>query len=293
MIRSMTGFGRGEAIVNNKIITVEIRTVNSKQLDMSLRMPSTYRSAEVDMRAALTRDVQRGKCELSLSYASSNSDQGALSINKSLFESYCRQIIEAFVQAKVEDVKLTQDVALAAIRMPEVIATPTESLSDEEREGAILATRAAIEHLNAFREQEGTILITDLLRRVDLIEGYLGDVELYEQPRIEAIRERIREHIAKERIDVDNNRLEAEMIFYVEKLDVTEEKVRLKSHCDYFREVSAEEQGVGRKLGFIAQEMGREINTLGSKSNDAQMQRLVVQMKDELEKIKEQVLNIL
>ncbi|MFR9620345.1 MAG: YicC/YloC family endoribonuclease [Rikenellaceae bacterium] len=293
MIRSMTGFGRGETIVENKIITVEIRTVNSKQLDLSLRMPSAYRTAEVDMRATLTRDVQRGKCELSLSVTSSAAAATSSSINTELFTSYCQQIVSAFESAGVESAALTQEVALAALRMPDVMATPTETLSDAEREAAITAMCAAIVHLNEFRQQEGAILIADLLRRVDLIEGYLGDVSLYDQPRIEAIRERIREHVAKERIVLDNGRLEAEMIFYVEKLDVTEEKVRLKSHCDYFREVAAEEQGVGRKLGFIAQEMGREINTLGSKSNDAQMQRLVVQMKDELEKIKEQVLNIL
>ncbi len=293
MIRSMTGFGRGEAVVNNKIMAVEIRTVNSKQLDMSLRMPSAFRATEVDIRAALTRDVQRGKCELSLSVASSSEEQGGVSINNELFAKYCRQIIGAFEQANVQDIQLNQDVALAALRMPDVVATQAEVISDEEREAVLSATEMAIKQLNAFRSQEGAILIADLLNRVDLIEDYLQDVAQYEQPRIDAIRERIREHIAKERIDVDNSRLEAEMIFYVEKLDVTEEKVRLKNHCDYFREVSAEEQGVGRKLGFIAQEMGREINTLGSKSNDANMQRLVVQMKDELEKIKEQVLNIL
>ncbi len=291
MIRSMTGFGRCEVTLEGKKIAVEIRTLNSKQLDLSLRIPSAYRAAEFDIRSMMTRGVQRGKCELSISFAST-AVQTAAVVNEEAFVEYCRQIRSALAAAGVEG-ELSAESALAALRMPEVVSTKSETLSTEEIEAVKSACESAIDHLNSFREQEGAILIADLLRRVDLIEEYMVAVEPFEQPRVEAIRERIREHIAKERIDVDRNRLEAEMIFYVEKLDITEEKVRLKNHCKYFREVAAEEQGVGRKLGFIAQEMGREINTMGSKSNDAQMQRLVVQMKDELEKIKEQVLNIL
>ncbi len=291
MIRSMTGFGKSEIELTDKKITVEIRTLNSKQLDLSLRMPSAYRAIEFDLRATLTRGVQRGKCEVSVSIAST-AVQTASRINEAAFAEYCRQIKSALQAAGVEG-ELSQSSAMAALRMPDVVSTQSEAISEQESKMILEACEQAITHLNSFREQEGAILIADLLRRVDLIEEYMVAIEPFERPRVEAIRERIREHIAKERIDVDKNRLEAEMIFYVEKLDVTEEKVRLKNHCKYFREVAAEEQGVGRKLGFIAQEMGREINTLGSKSNDAQMQRLVVQMKDELEKIKEQVLNIL
>ncbi len=287
----MTGFGKAEIALADKKIAVEIRTLNSKQLDLSLRMPSAYRAAEFDLRAELTRGVQRGKCEVSVSVAST-AVQTATVINEVAFAEYCRQIRSALRAAGIDE-ELTQSSAMAALKMPEVISTQSETISDEECKAILECGKAAINHLNSFREQEGEILIADLLRRVDLIEEYMVAVEPFERPRVEAIRERIREHIAKERIDVDRNRLEAEMIFYVEKLDVTEEKVRLSNHCKYFREVAAEEQGVGRKLGFIAQEMGREINTLGSKSNDADMQRLVVQMKDELEKIKEQVLNIL
>ncbi len=287
----MTGFGKGEVAVADKKFTVEIRTLNSKQLDMSLRTPSAYRAAEAEVRGVLTRGVQRGKCDVSISI-SSDVVQSGVQINNEAFMEYCRQMRAALAAAGVEGDLSVPD-ALAALRLPDVIASRTESVGEEDCAAIVEAAEAAVNHLNSFREQEGAILIADLLRRVDLIEGYMRAVEPFEKPRVEAIRERIREHIAKERIDVDNNRLEAEMIFYVEKLDITEEKVRLKNHCDYFREVSAEEQGVGRKLGFIAQEMGREINTMGSKSNDAQMQRLVVQMKDELEKIKEQVLNIL
>lgn len=291
MIKSMTGFGKSEATIGAKRVAVEIRTLNSKQLDMSLRMPSAYRAVEAEVRSVITKGVQRGKCEVSISVASDEVQSGT-QINEALFAEYCRQMRSALSAAGVEG-DLTPADALAALRLPDVVATKTDSIADEEQAQIVKVVEDAVLHLNSFREQEGAILIADLLRRVDLIEHYMVEVEPYERPRVEAIRERIREHIAKERIDLDKNRLEAEMIFYVEKLDITEEKVRLRNHCNYFREVSAEEQGVGRKLGFIAQEMGREINTMGSKSNDAQMQRLVVQMKDELEKIKEQVLNIL
>ncbi len=291
MIRSMTGFGRAEATISGKRVVVELRTLNSKQLDLSLRVPSAYRAVEAEVRGLLSRGVQRGKCEVMISVASDEIETG-VSINEEVFAAYCHQMRSALAAAGVVG-ELTPADALSALRLPDVISTKSEELSDEGRATIISATEAAVEHLNQFREQEGAILIADLLRRVSLIEEYMAAVEPFEKPRLEVIRERMREHIARERVEVDNGRFEAEMIFYIEKLDITEEKVRLSNHCNYFREVAAEEQGVGRKLGFIAQEMGREINTMGSKSNNADMQRLVVQMKDELEKIKEQVLNIL
>jgi uncharacterized protein (TIGR00255 family) len=181
----------------------------------------------------------------------------------------------------------------AVLRMPDVITSEEQEVSDDELKAIIAATEQAAKQLNDFRVQEGAILIADLLKRVDLIEQYRHEVEPYESARVDVIKTRIRENIQKLGIEVDNNRLEQEMIFYIEKLDITEEKVRLDNHCNYFREVAAEEDAPGRKLGFIAQELGREINTMGSKSNEANMQRLVVKMKDELEKIKEQVLNVL
>ena len=177
--------------------------------------------------------------------------------------------------------------------MPEVVASESETGSDEEHAALLSAAEAAAAHLDAFRAQEGAILIADLLRRVDLIEQYKEEVVPFEQARTQTIRARILDNLAQLKVDVDSNRLEQEMIFYLEKLDITEEKVRLTNHCRYFREVAAGEEGVGRKLGFIAQEMGREINTMGSKANETNIQILVVKMKDELEKIKEQVLNIL
>ena len=177
--------------------------------------------------------------------------------------------------------------------MPDVITSEEREVSEAELVAIIEATKAACAELNNFRVQEGAILISDLLGRINLIEQYRHEVEQFEGARVETIKNRIRENIEKLQLEVDNNRLEQEMIFYIEKLDITEEKVRLDNHCNYFREVAAEEEAPGRKLGFIAQELGREINTMGSKSNEANMQRLVVKMKDELEKIKEQVLNIL
>ena len=181
----------------------------------------------------------------------------------------------------------------AILRMPEVVSAESETVSDEEHAALLSAAEAAAAHLDAFRAQEGAILIADLLRRVDLIEQYKEEVVPFEQARTQTIRARILDNLAQLKVDVDSNRLEQEMIFYLEKLDITEEKVRLTNHCRYFREVAAGEEGVGRKLGFIAQEMGREINTMGSKANETNIQILVVKMKDELEKIKEQVLNIL
>ncbi|MFI3318146.1 MAG: YicC/YloC family endoribonuclease [Rikenellaceae bacterium] len=291
MIRSMTGFGKGEATINNKSISVEIRTLNSKQLDASLRMPSLYRSLEAEIRTLLNKGVQRGKCDLSIN-VSSPSEQRSTMINRELFAEYFRQISDACLAVGVDGDK-SATIISAALRMPDVVSTQAEVLSEEEKAALLKATADAITHLNEFREQEGAILIADLLARVENIERLKEEVVPFEQRRVDVIKNRIREHIAKHKIEVDNNRFEAEMIFYVEKLDITEEKVRLNNHCNYFRQVAAAEDGVGRKLGFIAQEMGREINTMGSKANDVDIQRLVVQMKDELEKIKEQVLNIL
>ncbi|MFI3301566.1 MAG: YicC/YloC family endoribonuclease [Rikenellaceae bacterium] len=291
MIRSMTGFGRAEVTLATKKITIEIRTLNSKQIDLSLKMPSAYRAVEAEVRNIITKGVQRGKTDVYISVAQ-NSAESSTKINKPIFAEYYKQIMEACKDAGVEGDVESSTIA-AVLRMPEVIATQSEDVSDEEFAAVVEGVKSAIAHLNEFREQEGAILIADLLRRVSLIEEYKEAVVPFEQARIEVVKERIRENIEKHNIAVDNNRFEAEMIFYVEKLDITEEKVRLNNHCNYFREVAAEEEGAGRKLGFITQEMGREINTMGSKANNSDIQRLVVQMKDELEKIKEQVLNIL
>ena len=286
----MTGFGKGEAVVRHKKITVEIRSLNSKQLDLNLRLPALYRRSENELRGIVTRSVRRGKVDLFVTVESTCAETPAR-IDRELFRSYLRQLTDALTYAGID---ASYDALVPAVlRMPEVVASDEETVSDEEHAALLTAAEAAVEALDAFRRQEGAILIADLVRRVNLIESYREQIEPYDRRRAETIRARILEQLGRLAIEVDRNRLEQEMIYYLEKLDITEEKVRLKNHCDYFRQVAAEEEDPGRKLGFIAQEMGREINTLGSKSNEANMQILVVRMKDELEKIKEQVLNLL
>ncbi|WP_296005120.1 YicC/YloC family endoribonuclease [uncultured Alistipes sp.] len=286
----MTGFGKGEATLKNKKITVEIRSLNSKQLDLNLRLPAVYRQSEYDIRTSIARTLVRGKVDVSVTVENRTVETPAR-INRELFREYLNQMTDTLKHAGIET---GYDTLVPTImRLPEVVATEAEAISDEEHAALLAATKAAAAKLDAFRMQEGATLIADLLRRVDLIEQYKNEVTPYEQARTENVKARILENLAKLNTEVDRNRLEQEMIFYLEKLDITEEKVRLTNHCNYFREVAAQEEGAGRKLGFIAQEMGREINTMGSKANETNIQILVVKMKDELEKIKEQVLNIL
>ena len=290
MVKSMTGFGKGEATLQNKRITVEIRSLNSKQLDLSLRLPAVYRQSEYELRNVIARTIQRGKVDVFVSVESQSVETSAR-INREVFREYLRQMNDTLAFAGID---ADYDAIVPVImRLPEVVSTETESISDEEHAALIAATEAAAARLDAFRMQEGAILIADLLGRVDRIESYKEEVVPFEKARTETIKARILDNLEKLQADVDRNRLEQEMIFYLEKLDITEEKVRLANHCRYFREVAAGEEGAGRKLGFIAQEMGREINTMGSKANESNIQILVVKMKDELEKIKEQVLNIL
>ena len=290
MQKSMTGFGKSEVVINGKTITAEIRSLNSKQLDLGLKTPVAYRELENDIRSLVSKRVVRGKVDLLVSVVSTEVAT-ASRIDKPLFAAYIKQMNEALAYAGVEvDYEAIIPVVM---KMPNVIQADTADASEEEKKAVMAAVEGAIDKLEAFRKQEGAILIADLLRRVDLIEQMRNEIIPFEAARTEAVRQRIREGIEKLGVEVDNNRLEQEMIFYIEKLDITEEKVRLENHCKYFREVAATEEAAGRKLGFIAQEMGREINTTGSKANQHDIQKLVVKMKDELEKIKEQVLNIL
>ena len=290
MIKSMTGFGKGEAVYGDKKFRVELRSLNSKQLDLSIKLPGKYRAAEAEVRNIITRELQRGKVDCFISVESAVAETSA-HINTEAFKAYADELRRVCTETslKVDDSALVQSL----LRLPDVVTTEEREVSAEEVASIVEAAKSAAAELNAFRVQEGQILIADLLKRVDLIEKYRHEIEPFESARVDTIKNRIRENIEKLQLEVDNNRLEQEMIFYIEKLDITEEKVRLDNHCRYFREVAAEEEAAGRKLGFIAQELGREINTMGSKSNEANMQRLVVKMKDELEKIKEQVLNIL
>ena len=290
MVKSMTGFGKGEAALRNKKITVEIRSLNSKQLDLSLRLPAVYRQSEYEIRNLIARTIQRGKVDVFVTVESQAVETSAR-INREVFREYLRQMNDTLSFSGID---AGYDAILPVImRLPDVVATEAEAISEEEHAALLAAVEAAAAHLDAFREQEGAILIADLLRRVELIEQYKTEVVPFEKARTETVKARILDNLSKLAVDVDRNRLEQEMIFYLEKLDITEEKVRLTNHCNYFREVASSEEGAGRKLGFIAQEMGRDINTMGSKANEPNIQILVVKMKDELEKIKEQVLNIL
>ena len=290
MVKSMTGFGKGEAALRNKKITVEIRSLNSKQLDLSLRLPAVYRQSEYEIRNLIARTIQRGKVDVFVTVESQAVETSAR-INREVFREYLRQMNDTLSFSGID---AGYDAILPVImRLPDGVATEAEAISEEEHAALLAAVEAAAAHLDAFREQEGAILIADLLRRVELIEQYKTEVVPFEKARTETVKARILDNLSKLAVDVDRNRLEQEMIFYLEKLDITEEKVRLTNHCNYFREVASSEEGAGRKLGFFAQEMGREINTMGSKANEPNIQILVVKMKDELEKIKEQVLNIL
>ncbi len=290
MIKSMTGFGKAEVTLSNKKITVEIRSLNSKQLDLNLRLPAVYRQSEYEIRSIITRALERGKVDAFVTVESQSVETSAR-INRDAFREYLRQVGDALEYAGLEPNYNT--LVPCILRLPDVVATENETISDEEHAALLAATEKAAAELNEFRTQEGATLIADLLRRIDLIERYKNEVVPYEKVRTENIKAHILDNLSKLNVEVDRNRLEQEMIFYLEKLDITEEKVRLTNHCNYFREVAASEEGVGRKLGFIAQELGREINTMGSKANETNIQILVVKMKDELEKIKEQVLNIL
>ena len=289
MIKSMTGFGKSVTALNNKKITVEIRSLNSKQLDLSLKLPGKYRTLEYEIRTIASKEIVRGKAEIAIS-VETTAVESTTSINKELFAAYYRQIVEA---QEAVGITTCPNLTEVIMRMPDVVSQEAATISEEEHSAIINGVHSALEEFNSFRQQEGAALIADLLSRVDLIEGYKSAVVPFEESRIETIRTRINENLAKLNVEPDTNRLEQEIIYYLEKLDITEEKVRLKNHCDYFRNTAGEEEQVGRKLGFIAQEMGREINTMGSKANNADIQILVVKMKDELEKIKEQVLNIL
>ena len=286
----MTGFGKAEITIDNKKFTAEIRSLNSKQLDLSIKVPAAYRAAEYDLRNIASQMLVRGKIDITVTVETTDTETSA-QINRDLFRAYLRQVTDALAYSGID--ADYDAIVPAVLKMPNVISSDTASAPEAELEAIKDAVTEAAKRLDAFREQEGATLIADLLRRVDKIEAYRNEITPFEQSRADVIRTRIRENIEKLGIETDNNRLEQEMIFYIEKLDITEEKVRLQNHCKYFREVAENEPQAGRKLGFIAQEMGREINTTGSKANQHDIQILVVKMKDELEKIKEQVLKLL
>jgi len=289
MLQSMTGYGKATGNANEKQIRVEIKSLNSKQIDISTRMPSQFREKELDLRRFITQQLERGKVDYSVSITSAT---GAIStqINTTIFKAYYQQIQQL---AKSENIPLPADWFGTLLRLPEVLKNEEQQLDENEWEAVWALTQTAIEQLVVFRTQEGDSLEKVFNAKVDNIERLLGTVSEYETERIDKIKSRLREGILSATENYNNDRFEQELIFYIEKLDVNEEKTRLQNHLDYFRETMQKEHNPGKKLGFIAQEMGREINTLGSKANHSELQKVVVLMKDDLEQIKEQILNVL
>lgn len=292
MILSMTGYGKAVVTYKEKKISVEVKSLNSKNLDLSTRIAPLYREKEMEIRQTIAKRLERGKVDFSL-WIEKDAALDATPINVKLVENYYRQIKNIAAQTGIPE---PADWFSTLLRMPDVTTkTEIEVLDEAEWETAKKAISEAIENLVDFRKQEGAALERKFHEKIDNIEALLKSIEPYEESRVPKIKEKIIEGLEQvAKVDYDKNRLEQELIYYIEKLDISEERQRLTNHLSYFRETMAEEgHGVGKKLGFIAQEMGREINTTGSKSNQAEMQNIVVKMKDELEQIKEQVLNAL
>ncbi len=291
MIQSMTGYGKATATFGEKKISVEIKSLNSKAMDLSTRIAPLYREKEMEIRTLITQTLERGKVDFSL-WVEKDAAETATPINAALVENYYNQIKNISDSCNIP---LPADWFSTLLRMPDVLSkVDIQELSDEEWTVVRSAIEQALHNLTDFRKQEGAALEKKFTEKINNIERLLTSIEPFEKERITKIRERITEALEKTlNTDYDKNRLEQELIYYIEKLDINEEKQRLANHLNYFRETMAGGHGQGKKLGFIAQEMGREINTTGSKSNHAQMQNIVVQMKDELEQIKEQVLNVM
>ena len=291
MIQSMTGYGKAVVTFNDKKINVEIRSLNSKTLDLSTRIAPLYREKEIEMRQMVAKALTRGKVDFSI-WVDKDAAVDATPINGALVENYYRQIKELSAKAGIPE---PQDWYATLLKMPDVTTrTEMETLDEEEWKAAAEAIEQALEHIVAFRKQEGLALQKKFEEKLQNIGKLMNDIEPYEKARVEKIRTRIVDALKDiPEVDYDKNRLEQELIYYIEKLDISEEKQRLTNHLKYFAKTMNDESEQGKKLGFIAQEMGREINTTGSKSNQAEMQNIVVMMKDELEQIKEQVLNVL
>ncbi len=290
MIRSMTGFGKAEVIVDNKKFNLELRSLNSKQLDLSLRLPNEIKSLEFEIRNKISQAVLRGKADFLVQVEGLTTKQ-AIQLDEDLVKSYHKQLEELSYKMAL---KLPENILGVIARFPGVFSAGDENIQEDTVRLILQAVDQTLRFFDEFRLQEGLGLKNELLGRVNVILQLLDQVEPFELQRSEFIRVKLMKHFADlpDNAKFDANRFEQELIYYLEKLDITEEKVRLKQHCDYFSE-TIDEENAGKKLGFITQEIGREINTLGSKANDASIQRLVVQMKDELEKMKEQLFNIL
>ncbi len=289
MIKSMTGYGKAICELPSKKITVEVRSLNSKSFDLNLRTPSVYREKEQEIRSEIAKQLERGKIDFSI-YSEFTGEAGSLTINHTLAKSYYKEL-----KGLAEELKDPgNDLLALTMKMPEVMRAEKQELDENEWTTLRISVDEAILNFQQFRLDEGKSISDDFEKRIGFIMASLTEVEKADILRINNVRERIRKNIAEfvEKEKIDQNRFEQELVYYIEKLDVTEEKVRLKTHCEYFIKTMQEDSS-GRKLGFITQEIGREINTIGSKANDATIQKIVVQMKDELEKIKEQVNNVL
>ena len=291
MIQSMTGYGRATVTFQAKKIHIEVKSLNSKALDLSTRIAPVYREKEMELRQMIAKALIRGKVDLSV-WIEKDDTQASMPINTAIVESYYKQIKAVSAKTGIPEPQNWYDVLL---RLPDTLGKPEEDeLSEEEWAAVRAGIEAALADLQAFRRQEGAALEKKFHEKIDNIEALLKSVEPYEKSRVPKIKEAIVKGLEQiPEVDYDKSRLEQELIYYIEKLDISEEKQRLTNHLKYFRETLDEDKPNGKKLGFIAQEMGREINTTGSKSNQAEMQNIVVKMKDELEQIKEQVLNAL
>lgn len=286
----MTGFGKAITELPDKKITVEIKSLNSKQLDLSVRIPSIYRENEMQIRTLVAKRLERGKVDVSI-FVESTGKPNNTQINIPTIQSYYEQIKNS---AALLNVSEPTDWFQILLRMPEAIKTEVQELEESELNALMETVEIALEQLQIFRKQEGDMLNNIFVEKINNIASLLKETAVYEHERIDKIKNRINESLSKiENFDYDKNRFEQEMIFYIEKLDINEEKHRLDNHLKYFIETLEQGKGQGKKLGFISQEIGREINTMGSKSNHVELQKLVVRMKDELEQIKEQVLNVL
>ena len=285
MIQSMTGFGKHVLQLPGKKITVELKTLNSKNLDINARVPQAYREKELVFRNSIAQALGRGKIDFGL-YVEANGETASSKINEAVVRDYMDQLGRI---AGGDQLQLLE----MALRLPDTLRTEKEELDPQEFREIQEALQKALQAVNAFRSEEGKALEVDFTNRIHTIQGYLKEVETLDADRLAAVRQRLEKAVAELRDTVDPNRFEQELTYYLEKYDITEEKVRLSKHLDYFLNTMGSWESNGKKLGFICQEIGREINTIGSKANDAPMQRVVVQMKDELEKIKEQILNVL
>ena len=290
-MKSMTGFGKAERVNQQRKLIIEIRTLNSKLADLTIKLPVSWKDRELEMRNELLTHLQRGKIELFVTLEDMMDDM-MTQFNETAIKNYYLQLVDI---AARNDIPLPSDILNSIVRMPDVLKLERQEPDEHEWQILLGGIREALQQVNHFREQEGLSLMEDMLNRIHLIESYITEVEKFESQRMEHIKNRLRQNLLEYAGEnhIDQNRFEQELIYFLEKIDINEEKVRLRNHCVYFVSTMNEGDGVGKKLGFIAQEMGREINTIGSKANNADMQQIVVQMKDELEKIKEQLLNIL